>query len=73
MFEESLMILRAQNSLFNSALKQSSSIRRDLDAFAEAPANSPPALQGQGFPSALNRVLLTEQSRPDIRLHHILL
>ncbi|MCJ1305954.1 protein transport protein bos1 [Hypocenomyce scalaris] len=35
------------NSLFNSALKQSSSVRRDLDAFAEAPATSSPALQGQ--------------------------
>ncbi|KAI4205462.1 MAG: hypothetical protein LQ348_001182 [Seirophora lacunosa] len=35
------------NTLFNSALKQSSSIRRDLDAFAENPAASSPALQGQ--------------------------
>ncbi|KAL9632689.1 MAG: hypothetical protein Q9164_005156 [Protoblastenia rupestris] len=35
------------NSLFNSALKQSSSIRRDLDAFAESPQTSSPALQGQ--------------------------
>ena len=35
-----------QNSLFNSALKQSSSVRRDLDAFAEAPTTSSPALQG---------------------------
>ncbi|KAA6406907.1 MAG: synaptobrevin [Lasallia pustulata] len=35
------------NSLFNSALKQSSSVRRDLDAFADAPATSSAALQGQ--------------------------
>ncbi|KAL8743258.1 MAG: hypothetical protein Q9190_004378 [Brigantiaea leucoxantha] len=35
------------NSLYNSALKQSSSVRRDLDAFAENPATSSPALQGQ--------------------------
>ncbi|KAL8654508.1 MAG: hypothetical protein Q9210_001453 [Variospora velana] len=35
------------NTLFNSALKQSSSVRRDLDAFAENPAASSPALQGQ--------------------------
>ncbi|KAL8881114.1 MAG: hypothetical protein Q9198_001619, partial [Flavoplaca austrocitrina] len=35
------------NSLFNSALKQSSAVRRDLDAFAENPASSSPALQGQ--------------------------
>ncbi|KAL8778013.1 MAG: hypothetical protein Q9213_007611, partial [Squamulea squamosa] len=35
------------NSLFNSALKQSSAVRRDLDAFAENPAQSSPALQGQ--------------------------
>lgn len=35
-----------QNSLFNSALKQSSSVRRDLDAFAEAPTTSSAALQG---------------------------
>jgi hypothetical protein len=35
-----------QNSLFNSALKQSSSIRRDLDIFAESPSTTSPALQG---------------------------
>ncbi|MCJ1339788.1 protein transport protein bos1 [Bachmanniomyces sp. S44760] len=35
------------NSLFNSALKQSSSIRQDLSTFAETPATSSPALQGQ--------------------------
>ncbi|KZF23377.1 transporter bos1 [Xylona heveae TC161] len=34
------------NALFNSALKQSSAVRRDLDAFAEAQAINP-ALQGQ--------------------------
>ncbi|KAJ5610152.1 GOSR2/Membrin/Bos1 [Penicillium lagena] len=36
-----------QNSLFNSALKQSSAIRRDLDTFAQSPATSSAALQGQ--------------------------
>ncbi|KAL8632048.1 hypothetical protein Q9189_002191 [Teloschistes chrysophthalmus] len=35
------------NSLFNTALKQSSAVRRDLDAFAEDAAASSPALQGQ--------------------------
>ncbi|KAL3455799.1 hypothetical protein BJX64DRAFT_271747 [Aspergillus heterothallicus] len=35
------------NSLFNSALKQSSAIRRDLDTFAQSPATTPAALQGQ--------------------------
>ncbi|KAJ5081295.1 hypothetical protein NUU61_009559 [Penicillium alfredii] len=35
------------NSLFNSALKQSSAIRRDLDTFAQSPGTSSPALQGQ--------------------------
>ncbi|KAI4153222.1 MAG: hypothetical protein LQ341_000571 [Variospora aurantia] len=40
-------IFSAMNTLFNSALKQSSSVRRDLDAFAENPAASSPALQGQ--------------------------
>ncbi|KAH8705954.1 putative v-SNARE protein Bos1 [Talaromyces proteolyticus] len=35
------------NSLFNSALKQSSAIRRDLDIFAESPSTTSPALQGQ--------------------------
>ncbi|PYI09887.1 synaptobrevin [Aspergillus sclerotiicarbonarius CBS 121057] len=35
------------NSLFNSALKQSSAIRRDLDTFSQSPATSSAALQGQ--------------------------
>ncbi|KAM5429533.1 Protein transport protein bos1 [Microsporum canis] len=35
------------NSLFNAALKQSAAVRRDLDAFAEAPTSGPAALQGQ--------------------------
>ncbi|KAJ5216637.1 uncharacterized protein N7498_003044 [Penicillium cinerascens] len=35
------------NSLFNSALKQSSAIRRDLDTFSQSPQTSSPALQGQ--------------------------
>ncbi|KAH0264502.1 histidine kinase, partial [Aureobasidium melanogenum] len=34
------------NSLFNSALRQSNAIRKDLDAFAES-ATTSPALQGQ--------------------------
>ncbi|GFF44805.1 v-SNARE protein Bos1, putative [Aspergillus lentulus] len=35
------------NSLFNSALKQSSAIRRDLDTFSQSPATTSAALQGQ--------------------------
>ncbi|KAL6719825.1 Protein transport protein bos1 [Lecanora helva] len=35
------------NSLFNSALKQSSAVRRDLDAFADSSGSASPALQGQ--------------------------
>ncbi|KAL1955240.1 hypothetical protein VTO42DRAFT_8899 [Malbranchea cinnamomea] len=35
------------NSLFNSALKQSAAVRRDLDAFASSPATTPAAVQGQ--------------------------
>ncbi|KAL2014471.1 hypothetical protein VTN00DRAFT_1996 [Thermoascus crustaceus] len=35
------------NSLFNSALKQSSAIRRDLDTFAKSPTTTSAALQGQ--------------------------
>ncbi|ODH34135.1 hypothetical protein ACO22_03180 [Paracoccidioides brasiliensis] len=35
------------NSLFNAALKQSSALRRDLDAFSEAPTTTSPAVQGQ--------------------------
>lgn len=35
------------NSLFNSALKQSSAIRRDLETFAASPATTSAALQGQ--------------------------
>jgi len=35
------------NALFNSALKQSAAIKRDLDAFAESPSTTSPALQGQ--------------------------
>lgn len=33
--------------LFNSALKQSTAVRRDLETFAQAPATASPALQGQ--------------------------
>jgi len=33
-------------SLFNSAIKQSAAVRRDLDTFAEAPTTTPAALQG---------------------------
>lgn len=36
-----------QNSLFNSALKQSQSIQKDLSFLAISPATSSPALQGQ--------------------------
>ncbi|RVX75827.1 hypothetical protein B0A52_00184 [Exophiala mesophila] len=35
------------NVLFNSALKQSTAVRRDLETFAQAPATASPALQGQ--------------------------
>ncbi|KIW35585.1 uncharacterized protein PV07_02272 [Cladophialophora immunda] len=35
------------NVLFNQALKQSTAIRKDLEAFAQAPATASPALQGQ--------------------------
>ncbi|KAA8909145.1 membrin [Sphaerosporella brunnea] len=35
------------NSLFNSALKQSQSLKRDLEAFSNSPATASPALQGQ--------------------------
>ena len=40
------MLTGHQNSLFNSALKQSSQLRTDLDNFATASSNSPAALQG---------------------------
>ncbi|KAI9797480.1 MAG: hypothetical protein M1825_005988 [Sarcosagium campestre] len=36
-----------QNSLYNSAFKQSALVRKDLDTFSAAPAASSPALQGQ--------------------------
>ena len=35
-----------QNALFNSALRQSTSLRKDLDSFADS-ASPSPALQGQ--------------------------
>lgn len=35
-----------QNVLFNSALKQSTAIRKDLDSFSEAPGTATAALQG---------------------------
>ncbi|MCJ1245739.1 protein transport protein bos1 [Trapelia coarctata] len=35
------------NSLFNSALKQQSQLRNDLNTFAASPSTSSPALQGQ--------------------------
>ncbi|KAI5844972.1 hypothetical protein DFP73DRAFT_526448 [Morchella snyderi] len=35
------------NSLFNSALKQTASVKKDLASFAESPVSSSPALQGQ--------------------------
>lgn len=36
-----------QNTQFNSALKQSSQLRADLDAFASSSGTSPTALQGR--------------------------
>lgn len=38
-----------QNSLFNSALKQTASVKKDLASFAESPVSSSPALQGMLF------------------------
>jgi Golgi SNAP receptor complex protein 2 len=35
-----------KNALFNSALKQSSAVRKDLDSLANAPSSSTSALQG---------------------------
>lgn len=35
------------NTLFNSSLKQSTSIHRDLDTFANSPSAASPALQNQ--------------------------
>jgi len=35
-----------QKSVFNSALKHSAAVRRDLDTFAEGPTTTPAALQG---------------------------
>ncbi|RMZ87701.1 hypothetical protein DV736_g5074, partial [Chaetothyriales sp. CBS 134916] len=35
------------NTIFNSALKQSNGLRKDLDSFAQAPTAASPALQGQ--------------------------
>lgn len=43
-----------QNPLFNSALKQSSSLRKDLDTFAQNPATASAALQGQISTSLTN-------------------
>ncbi|KAI5777009.1 synaptobrevin [Geopyxis carbonaria] len=43
----SIYIYTCLNSLFNSALKQSQSIKKDLESFSDAPITSSPALQGQ--------------------------
>jgi hypothetical protein len=40
------LLTASQNALFNSALRQSTSIRKDLDLFADSSSPSP-ALQGQ--------------------------
>ncbi|KAI1611744.1 isopenicillin-N N-acyltransferase [Exophiala viscosa] len=42
-----LLSTSRMNALFNSALKQSTAVRRDLETFADAPAAASPALQGQ--------------------------
>ncbi|OKL62361.1 hypothetical protein UA08_03053 [Talaromyces atroroseus] len=42
-----IIVIALDNSLFNSALKQSTAIRHDLDTFAESPGTTSPALQGQ--------------------------
>src|SRR4051794_23898106 len=36
-----------QNVLYNSALKQSTSLRKDLDTFSQSPQTAGAALQGQ--------------------------
>ncbi|KAL8800887.1 MAG: hypothetical protein Q9182_004861 [Xanthomendoza sp. 2 TL-2023] len=57
------------NTLFNSALKQSSALRRDLDAFAENPAASSPALQGQSTNIHLVSFPSRKRSDRDIQLY----
>lgn len=41
------MLTLEQNVLFNSALKQSTSLRKDLDTFSQSPQTAGAALQGQ--------------------------
>jgi golgi SNAP receptor complex member 2 len=40
------MLIRSQNTLYNSALKQAAAVKRDLGTFSESPTTSPPSLQG---------------------------
>lgn len=40
-------LISPQNVLFNSALKQSTTLRRDLETFSSSPGTATPALQGQ--------------------------
>ncbi|KAK4697284.1 golgi SNAP receptor complex member 2, partial [Lecanoromycetidae sp. Uapishka_2] len=56
------------NSLFNSALKQSSSVRRDLDAFAENPATSSPALQDDYAETAKKELVIAKQEKAHERI-----
>lgn len=67
-----------QNSLFNSALKQTASVKKDLASFAESPVSSSPALQGMLFcPSPSFRFSLarslsaeTEKNQPTIQARY---
>lgn len=47
-----------QNSLFNSALKQTGSIKKDLNTFAESPVSSSPALQGMSLHLRLIMIII---------------
>jgi hypothetical protein len=59
-----------QNSIFNSALKQSSAIRKDLDAFAASPATTPPSLQGQ-ISASLTSFSRTIDQYADLTKHEL--
>jgi golgi SNAP receptor complex member 2 len=59
-----------QNSVFNSALKQSSSIRKDLDAFAASPTTTPPSLQGQ-ISASLTSFSRTIDQYADLTKHEL--
>lgn len=60
----------SQNSVFNSALKQSSSIRKDLDAFAASPTTTPPSLQGQ-ISASLTSFSRTIDQYADLAKHEL--